>query len=161
MDPKDEKELRELLEQLSKQQKVPQVGFLVHKNFTIHFILMVLINLLVGATTLGTFEVFEYPLVEFGLASFFMYMLIFTTFEALVKVFIFKYFMRAIILSFGLINLAITYIIFYLGTFIVKDIQFIKPNEMFNLLIFSICFSVIRNIVIYYVRKNQFERQVK
>ena len=160
-DPKDpkkptEEELIKLLEELKKrQQKKPKMisvafGFLLHKNYVIHLALSLIINLILGAVVIGISSGIEQPLMKVTLSGYFIGMILFTLIENFIKILMFKYFLRFMILSLGLSSLLIS-----LALFAIIDLY--TPGFMYygfeHLLAFTVLFILLRLMVSTYIRR--------
>jgi len=169
-DPKNEKdqnklseeEIRIIIEELKKQNKKPKkftvaLGFLLHKNFVVHMVLSFVINLVISIAVIGLAIGLSAPIIEFTVTGFILAIAFLTVFENFVKILMFKYFSRIMILSMGLLSVTIQIIILFLTDLILtKGFHFIGIEQ---LIVFSFVFSILRLFVSIYIRKMLYKDQ--
>ena len=161
---KDEEELLKLLEELKKQQqKRPKkvsisLGFLLHRNYLIHLALSYAINLILFAVLIGFSSSIDQPLIDVKLEGFILGVTLFTLLENFVKILLFKYFTRFMILTLGLFSVLVQMMIL-----VVTD-RFIDPGFEFegveHLMIFAFIFSILRVIFSGYLRRILYGEQL-
>jgi hypothetical protein len=159
-DPKDpnkltEEELIQLLEELKKRKKSKRVsvtlGFMLHKNYVIHMILSLSVNLLISAVVFGLAIGIGQPFVDMNVLGYVLAMILLTLVENFVKILMFKYLARAMIFSMGLLNvMAQIIILFLIDMLLIEGFHFISIE---NLIIFAFIFSSFRLVISIYLRK--------
>ncbi len=164
-DPKDpnkdpREELKKLIEELESYKKQRQTNisyaFLLHKNFAIHMLLSLIVNFLMSATIIGLSIAFDYPLVEMELLGFVFAVLLLTLIENFIKILLFKYALRAVLYSLGILSWLVQFIVWYIITLIIGDA--FAFASVWDLMIFSILFTIMRFILSVYIRRWMFSR---
>ena len=156
-DPKkpSEEEIKKLLEQLKKNKSGKNTaisfGFLLHRNYFIHMIISLILNFVISAVVIGLAIGINEPLINMEILGYILAILLLTLLENFIKILLFKYIMRALILSMGLISILIQVIILY-------AIDLLLPigfdfNGIEHLFIFSFVFSGFRLIASVYIRR--------
>lgn len=156
-DPKKptEEELLALLEELKKRKKgkdIPlSLGFLLHRSYLIHMILSFAANFLISAVIIGLAAGIHQPLVQIDFLGYALAIILLTLIENFVKILMFKYFARIMILSLGIISVLVQIIILYaIDLFIVKGFEF---NGIEHLFVFAFAFSILRLVLSSYIRR--------
>ena len=156
-DPKKptEEELLALLEELKRRKGkkgVPlSLGFLLHRNYVIHLLLSFGINFLISAVVIGLAAGIHQPLIEITFLGYVLAIILLTVIENFVKILLFKYFTRIMILSVGLLSVFVQIIILFGVDMIVrKGFEF---NGIEHLFVFAFAFSILRVILSNYIRK--------
>jgi hypothetical protein len=170
-DPKkqEEEDLLELIEQikkehyqqqlLEKQQKQQQekpkkvaisFGFLLHKNYVVHMAMSFGINMILFAVLIGLTSGINQPLLDINVPGFLIGVTLFTLVENFVKILLFKYFARVMILSLGLLSVISQIMILAITDFTLIGFDFIGVE---HLIVFSFTFSILRLIFSSYVRR--------
>lgn len=167
-DPKKtpEEELQELLEKLKEEDSQDSkntaiiFGFLLHRNYFIHMILSTIVNFLMSAAVLGIAIGVQYPLVEsLDVLSFVLAILLLTLIENFIKILMFRYFMRAMLLSMGTISVLIQILILVLiSLYFVEGFRFIGTIQ---LIVFSVGFTIFRFILSVYLRRWLYLKPIK
>ncbi|MBE0701321.1 MAG: phage holin family protein [Acholeplasmataceae bacterium] len=151
---KAEEEMLALLEKLSKEKKPHKVsfafGFLLHPNYMIHLLLSFIINLLLGAVIIGFADFMKQPIIQFEIIGFIIAMGMLTLVENFIKILMFKYMTRAMLLSMGLISVFVQTLILYGVGQITIGFHF---NGVEQIIIFAILLSFLRLILSSYLRK--------
>lgn len=162
-DPKkqEEEDLLELIEQIKKehqlheQQQKPKrvavsLGFLLHKNYVVHMAMSFGINIILFAVLIGLTSGINQPLLDINLPGFLIGVTLFTLFENFVKILLFKYFSRLMILSLGLLSVFTQIMILAIVDFSLIGFDF---NGVEHIIVFSFTFSLLRLIFSSYVRR--------
>jgi hypothetical protein len=162
-DPKkqEEEDLLELIEQIKKEhyqqqeQQKPKgvavsLGFLLHKNYVVHLALSFGINMILFAVLIGLTSGINQPLLDINVPGFLIGVTLFTLIENFVKILLFKYFARIMILSLGLLSVFTQIMILAITDFSLIGFDF---NGVEHLIIFSFTFSILRLIFSSYVRR--------
>lgn len=154
---KDEEELIKLLEELKKQQqKKPKhfsvsLGFMLHRNYLVHLTLSYAINLILFAVLIGFSGSINQPFMDVKLEGLFIGITLFTLLENFIKILLFKYFTRFMILTLGLFSVTIQMIVLAITD------SFVEPGFEFqgveHLIIFAFIFSMLRLIFSSYLRR--------
>lgn len=157
-DPKkpSEEELRALLEELKKQQNTRKkfslsLGFMLHRNYLIHMTLSLLINFIISAVVFGLAIGLGQPLVYLNVTGYIIAIVLLTLFENFIKILLFKYLTRIMILSMGLMSVfALIIILFVIDEFLSVGFGFINTEHLF---VFAFIFSILRVIMSGYLRR--------
>lgn len=158
-----EEELQDLLEELKKKKKTTRnmsvvLGFMLHKNYVIHMILSLAINLLIFAVVLGLAIGINAPLVEMTLPGFIFAVILLTLIENFVKILMFKYLTRIMLMSMGMLSVMVQIIVLYLVDLIlVEGFHFIGIER---LIAFAFVFSLLRLIISIYLRRFLYHEKV-
>jgi len=149
-----EKELHDLIEQLKHQQKKDKLlsvtTYGLHKNFGLNVLLMYLVNLLLFMVTTGLTSLLKVSEVP----GFFIGVLLFTLLEIIVKMMVFRYFLKYVLQSFGLLLLVLSVVLMYASVSVTPGLTFIKVTDLIG---FSIVFLGLRFMLTYYVKMHQFK----
>lgn len=150
-----EEELLQLLEELKKRKKSKRVsvtlGFMLHKNYVIHMILSLSVNLLIASVVFGLGIGINQPFVSMNVLGFLLAIILLTLVENFVKILMFKYLARAMIFSMGLLNvMAQIIILFAIDMLLVEGFHFLHIE---SLIIFAFIFSAFRLVISIYLRK--------
>jgi hypothetical protein len=150
-----EEELLALLEELKKRKKPKGVsislGFLLHKNYIVHMSLSLLINALLSVVVVGLAIGLGQPIIQFTIIGFILAIMLLTVIENFVKLLMFKYVARAMILSMGLLSVFVQIIIlFAIDLLMAQSFHFITIE---GLIIFSFVFSLFRLVTSTYLRR--------
>ena len=156
-DPKKptEEELLALLEELKRKKGskgVPlSLGFLLHRNYLIHLLLSFGINFLISAVVLGLAIGIGQPLIDISFIGYVIAITLLTLIENVVKLLLFKYLTRIMILSMGILSVFVQIIILY-GVDLIVNPGF-AFNGIEHLFIFAFTFSILRVILSNYIRR--------
>ena len=146
-----EEELLQLLEELKKRKKSKRVsvtlGFMLHKNYVIHMILSLSVNLLIASVVFGLGIGIKQPFVSMNVLGFLLAIILLTLVENFVKILMFKYLARAMIFSMGLLNVMAQIAI---DMVLIEGFHFLNIE---NLIIFAFVFSAFRLVISIYLRK--------
>lgn len=160
--PTDE-DIKRLMEQLKKNKSGKNTaisfGFLLHRNYVVHMTFSFLINFLISAVVIGLAIGVKAPLLEMTVIGYILGVILLTLIENFVKILMFKYFMRILILSMGLLSVLIQILILYLVDSIVTT-GFHFPGVE-QLIIFSFIFSGLRFILSVYLRRWLYTKKIK
>ncbi len=156
-DPKKptEEELLELLKELKNRKnnkRIPlSLGFLLHRNYLIHMILSLIVNFVISAVVLGFAAGIHQPLMSITILGYLLGILMLTVVENFVKILMFKYLLRIMILSLGILSVFVQIIILYgIDLVLQQGFQF---NGVESLFIFAFIFSILRVICSNYIRR--------
>jgi len=156
-DPKKptEEELRALLKDLKNKKNgrgVPlSLGFLLHRNYLIHLLLSLLINFLLSAVVIGLASGINQPLMKISFPGYVLAIVLLTLIENVVKMLMFKYLTRIMILSIGILNVLVQIIILYgISKIVTQGFEF---NGIEQLIVFAFIFSILRVTLSNYIRK--------
>jgi len=164
-DPKkpSEEEIKKLIEQLNKKKSSKNTavsfGFLLHKNYVVHMVFSLLINFLISAVVIGLASGINQPLVEMEILGYILAIVLLTMLENFVKILLFKYFMRAMILSMGLISILVQILILaFIDMILTRGFHFIGVE---HLIIFSFIFTILRFVLSTYLRRWLFMKKIR
>ncbi len=157
-DPKkpSEEELLRILEELKKQQeKKPKkvsisLGFLLHRNYLVHLLISLAINLVLFAVIIGFSSSINQPIININLPGYFLGVILFTFLENFLKLLLFKYFIRFMLLSMGLMSVVAQIMILAIIDQLLIGFDF---NGVDHLIVFTFIFSLLRLIFSSYLRK--------
>jgi hypothetical protein len=164
-DPKkpSEEDIRKIYEQLKKNRSGKNTaisfGFLLHSNYVVHMTFSLLINFLISAVVIGLAVGINQPLIDITILGYVFGIILLTLIENFVKILMFKYFMRMLILSMGLLSVLTQIIILYLIDFIITT-GFHFPGVE-QLIIFSFGFSILRFILSIYLRRWLYTKKIR
>lgn len=166
--PEDEKkelteeEIMAMIEELKKHNKNKTVaislGFLLHPNYVIHLAISFAINLLLSAVVFGFAAGVHQPMVIMTILGFFFAITLLTFVENFIKILLFRYLPRAMIMSMGTINV-MTQIIILFGIDQLLEVGF-HFTSIEALIIFSIMFSILRLIFSTYFRRFLYAKRI-
>jgi hypothetical protein len=158
-----EEELKAIFEQIKKQKKANKnlsvaLGFMLHKNYVIHMLLSLTINLLIFAVVLGLAIGLDAPLVDMTLTGFIFAVILLTLFENFVKILLFKYITRIMIFSMGLMSVMVQIMILYaIDLILTEGFHFISLER---LMIFAFSFSLLRLVISIYLRRFLYNEKI-
>ena len=150
-----EEEIKAIIEALKKQRKHKKIGislgFLLHQNYMIHMILSLLINFIISAVVFGLAIGLNQPLVYLNVQGYITAIILLTLIENFVKLLLFKYFTRIMIISMGLLSVFVQIIIlFTIDMSLTEGFSFIQIEHLF---VFAFGFSILRLILSSYLRR--------
>lgn len=159
-DPKDpkqdpEEELKRLMKELegykNSRNTSLSFAFLLHRNYVVHLCLSLILNLVMSATVIGIAIAFEYEIVEMEILGFIFSVILLTIMENIVKILLFKYGLRLMIYSLGMISWMVNLLLWYVASLIVgPGFTFLS---LWDLMIYTILFSVMRFVASVYLRR--------
>lgn len=157
-----EEEIKKLIEQLKKNKSGKNTaisfGFLLHRNYIVHMVFSVVINFLISAVVIGLAVGINQPLIEFELFGYVLAIILLTLIENFVKILMFKYFMRIMILSMGLLSVLVQImILLFIDQVLVQGFHFIGVE---HLIIFAFGFSILRFILSTYIRRWLYTKKI-
>lgn len=126
---------------------IVKFGFLLHENFSIHSLVLFVLNMLSAIVVTGLFNLIKLPLINYKISSFVLFVLVATLLELVIKTFVLRYFISIIFKTFGTITLLLQAIIFYITALIVNNFIF-NPISIITIFFFTIGFLVIRLLLI-------------
>ncbi|MFA6377096.1 MAG: hypothetical protein WCW63_00575 [Acholeplasmataceae bacterium] len=158
-----EEEILELIEELKKHKQNKQIaislGFLLHPNYVYHLAISFGINILLSAVVFGLSAGINQAMVQMTALGFFIAMTLLTGAENFIKILLFRYLPRAMIMSMGTINV-MTQILILFGIDQLLEVGF-HFNGIESLIIFSVIFSIFRLVFSTYLRKAIYARRMK
>lgn len=151
----DDEKIREMIRELKKRQlkKKPPLGlvFMLHSNFIVHMTLSFLVNVLSAAVIIGFSEAINAPLLSFQILGFLIAMGLLALAENFIKILMYRYFPKLMLMSLGMVALMIQVIILYLiDRMLPVGFEFLTAEYI---LVFAFVFSGLRLIISVYVRK--------
>ncbi|CCV66616.1 hypothetical protein BN85315950 [Paracholeplasma brassicae] len=111
---------------------------------------MYLVNLLLFMVTTGLTSLLKVSEVP----GFFIGVLLFTLLEIIVKMMVFRYLLKYVLQSFGLLLLVLSVVLMYASVSVTPGLAFIKVTDLIG---FSIVFLGLRFMLTYYVKMHQFK----
>lgn len=153
---KSEEELKKLIDELKKNSEKRKsafnFGFMLHRDYLIHILLSLAINTVILAVVMGIAIGIGDPLIEMnGILSFLLASMLLTLLENFVKILLYRFAFKAVLYSFGLLSVSITFVLFYVVDEILQG-NFHFTNIL-NLLVFTIGFTFFRLVLSTYVRR--------
>ncbi len=164
-DPKkpSEEEIKELFEQLKKNKSGKNTaisfGFLLHQSYVVHMVFSTIINFIISAVVIGLAVGIKQPLIDMTLLGYIMAIILLTLIENFIKILMFKYFMRMMILSMGLLSVLIQILILFLIDFLITE--GFAFNGIEHILIFAFAFSTLRLVLSVYVRRYLYTKKIR
>ena len=158
-----DEEIKAIFEELKKQKKTGKnlsvaLGFMLHKNYVIHMMLSLTINLIIFAVVLGLAIGIDMPIVTMTLVGFIFAVLLLTLVENFVKILLFKYIARIMIFSMGMMSVMVQIIILYLiDLMLIEGFHFISVEA---LIVFSFTFSLLRLVISIYLRRFLYNEKI-
>ncbi|PKK93644.1 MAG: hypothetical protein CVV61_03595 [Tenericutes bacterium HGW-Tenericutes-6] len=163
-DPKDpknkrepsEEELMAILEELKKRGKKKKglsltLGFMMHRNYVTHLVISLCVNFIISAVVFGLAIGIKQPIIEMEILGYILAIFLLTAIENFVKILLFKYVARALILSMGLLSVIVQIVILYIiDLILVKGFHF---TSIEGLIVFAFTFSLLRLFVSIYIRR--------
>ncbi len=157
-DPKknSDEELKKLIDELKRRNYKNSVftsfGFMLHRDYVVHLLLSLGINIIIMATVMGISIGIGEPLVATNsIMGFLLAATLLTLLENMVKILLYRYAFRAILYSLGILSLAITMLIFYVINLIMQEGFYFE--SFIYLLIFTVGFTFFRLVLSTYVRR--------
>lgn len=130
-------------------------GIFKHPKFELHLLIELIMNILSIIPIIGLFELFNYPLLEYEkIAGVVIYIIGVTLIVESLKIYIIRHFIDYIIKTRGLFFLCLYAVIFYLLTFLIKDLSF-TPIVIVNILIFTTIFLIFKILLIIVYQRMQ------
>lgn len=158
-----EEEIKKIIEELNKNQggknTAISFGFLLHRSYFVHMFFSLIINFIISAVVIGLSIGIGHPLTETTLLGYVMAVVLLTLIENFVKILMFKYFMRIMILSMGFLSVLIQILILFFIDFIIKE--GFKFSHFEQLIIFSFVFTILRFILSIYVRRFLYTKKIR
>lgn len=158
-----EEEILELIEELKRHKQNKHIaislGFLLHPNYVYHLAISFGINLLLSAVIFGFAAGINQDMVQMTVLGFLIAITLLTLTENFVKILMFRYLPRAMIMSMGTINV-MTQILILFGIDQLLEVGF-HFNGIETLIIFSVLFSIFRLVFSTYLRKAIYAKRMK
>lgn len=145
-DPKARKEL------------IKMFGFILHPNFGIYGLIMLIINMLTAALIIGFSNLIS-PIIEVTIIGFLLGILLYTLIELTIKLLLLRFLLKQVIYSLGSIFYILYVGIFYLVSIIVPNPGFVFPTTE-NLFVFVVIFIIVRMAFSTLIRKNIFIQKI-
>lgn len=142
-----EEDIEELIKELQeknhqKKGNIIALTFMLHPKFAIHMVLSLIINTLVFAVVSGLSSGFNESLINVKIPGFLFAVVLLTLIENFIKILLYRYATRMMVLSFGTLPLLILILLLYfIDVIIVEGFQFISIGR---LIAFSVIFSLLR-----------------
>jgi hypothetical protein len=114
---------------------------------------------LISAVVIGLASGINQPLVELQVIGYVLAIILLTMIENFVKILMFKFFMRAMILSMGLLSILVQILILaFIDMILIEGFQFINVE---HLIIFSFIFTILRFVLSTYIRRWLFMKKIR
>ncbi len=160
--PSDE-DIKKLIEQLKRNKfgknTAISFGFLLHKNYVVHMVFSLVINFLISAVVIGLAIGIKQPLIDMEILGYILAIILLTLLENFVKILMFKYFMRIMILSMGLLSVLIQiFVLAIIDLILIQGFQFLGVE---HLIIFAFGFSILRFLLSIYIRRWLFTKKIR
>ena len=119
-----------------------KISFLLHKRFSMHMALSFIFNTLTAAVIFGFAAGINQPIVSINPAGFIIAMMLLTLTENFIKLLAYKYILKYMLLSFGLISYIILILLFFSVDLVLGPTFTFLGIE--HLMIFTLLFAMIR-----------------
>ena len=136
-------------------------GFVLHKRFSMHMLILLIMNLISGFTIVGLFSLIKNPVINYRVVDFIVFIIVVTVVELIVKTLMVRYFIKWILRSFGILTLIVQGLIFWLSSLMIERLNFIEPVVL-NLFFYTLSFLFLRLALISIYQKyivNKFMRE--
>lgn len=151
---------KDLLDEIEKELKANKVkgsiykfGYFLHDNFSLHILLTVIVNLLSFGIVMGFAKEYLRIADIYSYQGFFVVVVMYSLFETTLKILAMSLFLKIVIRSFGSLFLVINMLLFWIISLLVVDFTFfVNP---FNIVTFTILFTIIRTLFTLYVRTSK------
>lgn len=151
-----EKEIEALLEQIKKQDKKNKLlnaaSYGLVPNFGLNILYMYLMNLLLFMVTTGLTSFLKVT----EIAGFFIGVMLFTLLEIMFKMVIYRYLLKYVLQSFGLLLLLTSILLMYVSVYVTPGLEFIQIGHLIG---FSILFLGLRMMLMYYLKTWLFNKR--
>lgn len=128
-----------------------QLGFILHKHFSMHVLLTLVINLTCGAIVIGLLGIMHPVVQVYSIVGFVIAMVLYTLMELVVKLLMIRFIWKIVIQSFGLLFFIVNVSLFFIVELSVENFTFLY--EPSNIFIFTLVFMMTRLLFTTYVRK--------
>jgi len=128
-----------------------RVSFLLHPKYSVHMLLSFLLNILASAVVIGLAIGVGEPLVSMDPIGYITAIMLFTFLENFVKLLVYRYFIKYVYLSFGLISLIINILLLFMVDAMLGAAFAFKGIE--HLMIFTVFFAIIKYILTHYYQR--------
>jgi uncharacterized membrane protein YvlD (DUF360 family) len=135
------------------------VSFMLHPKYSVHLTLSIVLNLVASAVIIGFALGTGLPLVEISPIGYLTAIILFTLIENFVKILVYRYLMKYVLMSFGLITYIINVVLFFAVDQMLGETFHFMGVE--HLMIFTLLFSVLRFILTHYYQRYRFIRKMK
>jgi uncharacterized membrane protein YvlD (DUF360 family) len=133
------------------QRRFPGLVFMLHSNYAVHMTLSFLLNVLAAAVVIGFSEAIKQPLIAFTLLGFLFAMGLLTLLENFVKLLLYTFLTKLMLMSMGMVALMVQVILLYV-TDLVLPVGFAFESAE-SILMFAVIFSVLRLFMSIRVRR--------
>jgi uncharacterized membrane protein YvlD (DUF360 family) len=127
------------------------LSFLIHPNYLVHMTLSFVINALVAAVVLGFAASLTEPFVRVEPLGFVLAFGLLTLLDNFFKILLYRYFLKVMLMSMGMISLIVLILILYTVDIVLKTGFTFERVE--NLIFFAIFFSILRFFIVGYLRR--------
>ncbi|MFP4177210.1 MAG: hypothetical protein ACLFTZ_00445 [Acholeplasmataceae bacterium] len=151
-----EEELKAFIDQLRRAKRNKNwpplaLSFLIHPNYLVHMALSFVVNLLVAAVVIGFAESLAAPLASVEPVGFLLAFGLLTLLENFFKILLYRYFLKVMLMSMGMISLVVLILILYtIDAVLTTGFSFERVE---NLIFFAILFSILRFFIVGYLRR--------
>lgn len=157
-----DEELKAILEELKSRKRNKDIpltlGFLLHRNYLAHILLSFGLNYLLSAVVIGLASGIKQPLMEITIIGFLLGITLLTLIENFVKILLFKYALRIMIFSIGLLSVFVQIIILYVIDLLLgPSFSFYAVEHIF---VFAFLFSIFRVTISSYIRKRIYQERL-
>ena len=119
-------------------------AFQLHTKYSVHLMISFTINTLIAAAVIGFSHGLKFPFLRFDVLAFLIAIVFLTLLENMIKIILYRFLFKYMLLSFGLISFIILLIIFYLLDILLgQTFEFLGMDA---LMLFILSFQVLRYI---------------
>jgi hypothetical protein len=127
-----------------------QLGMILHLNFGMHILLLLIVNFFLGGITYGLSSRF-YPIISLdSIEAFIVAIVLFTLIEVFIKGLMVRYLYTYVLMSFGVMFYLSNLLAFWLVDLTIAQVSFLYDSA--NIFIFTFIFMMIRILFTKYVR---------
>lgn len=123
------------------------LGIFLHRNLGLHILISLIFNLIICVSLSGLFSLINYPVIDYTLLGFIIFIIVFTLIEVSLIIIFVGYYLKYIIKSRGLLLIVFYSLVFFITSLLIEDVSFIKPIIL-TLLVFSFSFIIFKLLLV-------------
>lgn len=139
---------------------VSKLGFFLSPNLGVHIILSIILNTIISLAIVGITSSFDYSVFNYTFVGLIFFNVVATLLETMILIFTLRHLLVLIVKSFGVLIPILYGLIFYVTTFIIKDVSF-RSSVILNVLIYTIVFLGFRLLTKIVIRRLQIRKEEK
>lgn len=136
-----------------------KINFMLHPKFSVHILLSIVLNVLASAVIIGFSYGINMPVLLITPIGYITAILLYTLAENTIKIIVYRYLMKYVLMTFGLISYIIHVLLFFTVDRI-YGVAFLFTGVE-ELLVFTLFFSVIRYILTHYYQRYRIHKMLK